>query len=67
MRIPCSHVAMLIAMATAKDATIMTSRPVGIGMRRSFASRALGRAYLAFCEPDEQDVLTRLLQRSRYD
>jgi IclR family mhp operon transcriptional activator len=35
-----------------------------IGLRRSFATRALGRAYLAFCEPDEQDVLTRLLQQS---
>jgi IclR family mhp operon transcriptional activator len=35
-----------------------------IGMRLSFVSRALGRAYLAFCEPDEQAMLIKLLQTS---
>ncbi len=35
-----------------------------LGMRLSFASRALGRSYLAFCEPDEQETLIKLLQKS---
>jgi IclR family transcriptional regulator, mhp operon transcriptional activator len=35
-----------------------------IGLRLSLVSRALGRAYLAFCGPDEQDTLLKLLARS---
>ena len=35
-----------------------------IGMRLSLVSRALGRAYLAFCSPEEQAVLLALIARS---
>ena len=35
-----------------------------INMRLSLVSRAIGRAYLAFCEPYEQDTILRLLQQS---
>lgn len=35
-----------------------------IGMRLSFVSRALGRAYLAFCEPEEQQTLIKLAAAS---
>jgi IclR family mhp operon transcriptional activator len=35
-----------------------------INMRLSFVSRALGRAFLAFCEPDEQDVILKSLSAS---
>lgn len=35
------------------------------GMRLGLASRALGRAYLAFCPVDEQALLLRMLARSR--
>lgn len=36
-----------------------------LGMRLSMVSRALGRAYLAFCGNDEQDALIKLLRQSR--
>ncbi len=35
-----------------------------INMRLSLVSRALGRAYLAFCPPDEQQVILKLLAHS---
>lgn len=35
-----------------------------VGMRLSLVSRALGRAYLAFCQPDERDVLIELIAAS---
>ena len=35
-----------------------------INMRLSLVSRALGRAYLAFCEPDEQAIILELLSHS---
>lgn len=35
-----------------------------INMRLSLVTRALGRAYLAFCPPDEQKVILRLLAHS---
>ncbi|UUZ75246.1 DNA-binding transcriptional regulator [Polaromonas sp. P1(28)-13] len=35
-----------------------------INMRLSLVSRALGRAYLAFCPPDEQKVILKLLAHS---
>jgi IclR family transcriptional regulator, mhp operon transcriptional activator len=38
-----------------------------IGMRLSLVSRALGRAYLAFCEPDEREVLIGLALASGND
>ncbi|PXW27506.1 DNA-binding transcriptional regulator [Paraburkholderia caballeronis] len=37
-----------------------------IDMRLSLVSRALGRAYLAFCDNDEQDFLLTALQSSKY-
>jgi len=36
-----------------------------LGMRLSMVSRALGRAYLAFCDADEREALIRLLRKSR--
>ncbi len=36
-----------------------------INMRLSLVSRALGRAYLAFCPPDEQQVILKVLAHSR--
>jgi IclR family mhp operon transcriptional activator len=36
-----------------------------LGMRLSMVSRALGRAYLAFCDSDEQDALINILRHSR--
>ena len=36
-----------------------------LGMRLSMVSRALGRAYLAFCDSDEQETLIKLLRKSR--
>ncbi len=48
--------------------TIPTSplslRHSSIGMRLSMVSRALGKAYLAFCEPDEQAALLSLVAQS---
>lgn len=35
-----------------------------INMRLSLVSRALGRAYLAFCPPDEQEIILELLAHS---
>ena len=35
-----------------------------IGMRLSLVSRALGRAYLGFCDPDEQETLLKLVRKS---
>ena len=35
-----------------------------IGMRLSLVNRALGRAYLAFCPPDEQEIILGLLAQS---
>jgi IclR family mhp operon transcriptional activator len=35
-----------------------------INMRLSLVTQALGRAYLAFCEPQEQDALVELVSRS---
>ncbi|HEY4370433.1 MAG TPA: DNA-binding transcriptional regulator [Burkholderiales bacterium] len=35
-----------------------------LNMRLSLVSRALGRAYLAFCPEDEQDIILDLLKRS---
>lgn len=35
-----------------------------VGLRHSLVSRALGRAILAFCEPDERDALIDVLQQS---
>lgn len=35
-----------------------------INMRLSLVSRALGRAYLAFCPPDEQEIILGLLTQS---
>lgn len=35
-----------------------------LNMRLSLVSRALGRAYLAFCPEDEQDIILNLLKRS---
>ncbi len=35
-----------------------------LGMRLSMVSRALGRAYLAFCDADEQDALINVLRKS---
>lgn len=35
-----------------------------VGLRHSLVSRALGRAILAFCEPDETDAILDLLQQS---
>jgi IclR family transcriptional regulator, mhp operon transcriptional activator len=36
-----------------------------LGMRLSLVSRALGRAYLAFCDPQEQEALIALLRKSQ--
>jgi IclR family mhp operon transcriptional activator len=36
-----------------------------LGMRLSLVSRALGRAYLAFCDTDERETLIKLLRKSR--
>jgi IclR family mhp operon transcriptional activator len=36
-----------------------------LGLRLSLVSRALGRAYLAFCDPYEQETLIKLLRKSR--
>jgi IclR family mhp operon transcriptional activator len=36
-----------------------------LGMRLSLVSRALGRAYLAFCDAQEQEVLIALLRKSQ--
>lgn len=38
-----------------------------IGMRLSLVSRSLGRAYLAFCPPDEQQALLALVAQSDND
>ncbi len=38
-----------------------------INMRLSLVSRALGRAYLAFCPPDEQEIILGLLAHSAED
>ena len=35
-----------------------------IGMRLSLVSRALGRAYLAFCDADERDALINIVKKS---
>ena len=35
-----------------------------INMRLSLVSRALGRAYLAFCQPDEQQIILGLISQS---
>ena len=37
-----------------------------IGMRLSLVSRAIGKAYLAFCEPDEQAALVSLITESNH-
>ena len=36
-----------------------------LGMRLSLVSRALGRAYLAFCDADEKEALIQMLRKSR--
>jgi IclR family mhp operon transcriptional activator len=36
-----------------------------LGMRLSMVTRALGRAYLAFCDADEQKALIKVLKKSR--
>jgi IclR family mhp operon transcriptional activator len=36
-----------------------------IGVRLGLAKRALGRAYLAFCPDEEQDMLLRMLEKSK--
>ncbi len=36
-----------------------------INMRLSLVSRAIGRAYLAFCEPDERETILALLRQSK--
>jgi IclR family mhp operon transcriptional activator len=35
-----------------------------LGMRPSLVKRAIGRAYLAFCSPEEQDVILQIVRQS---
>jgi IclR family mhp operon transcriptional activator len=62
----CDGAAMVVRYSTIPTSPLSFLHS-SINMRLSLASRSIGRAYLAFCEPETQEVLLRALAQSPND
>jgi IclR family mhp operon transcriptional activator len=56
--------AVVVRYSTAADSPMSPIQST-IGLRHALAQRALGRAYLAFCPDDEQNMLLRMIANSK--